>query len=751
MQIHELTKRRKKRADEGLLSGLKDAYTAAKTGFGAGRASDARNSNVAGATGALGALTSPSAYAAASAKNAETSAMAKYNKVMGIDPNAPAQPAAPAATGQSDIAAVTKQITSTPEFADLSQVLPDPGQLLMVTMKNGGKYYKDENGVWKNESGEAIKGSPGEDGYGKAFDKVLDADQYTQEPVTSVSWGANAGTAAASTKTNTARTAPVKEARNPMATRSAASVVKGIIAKNQTLAKKLSDPTVQQAVQAASAKLDTVAQTRGMAAKSKKKKMVSAAQAMAKAVVGTGQAAAPGAQAGQDQQAQAQPGVAAQGGQASLVQKNIAAQTITSKAKVDGAQLAKAVAADPQVKQAVATIAKESKRIKIREASADSAEMVPWTDTNKPFRIKYNGKEYTYRNTPSASLTNLASSKLIQPQWYEYKSGWWSDKLNPVDSKLSNTLTQLVNTDPKLSPAKNAMASADRAYNKQEQDKANAPNVAQQKTQQKQQEKEKLEKDTADSIAKHNAGYAARMKADPAGMLRQQKIDHHNAQVKDVTDQLRNAEIFNTGQAPYLKQQLASLMAMKFEAEIKSLDNKLMEAIQMLKEEQVYITKDIRIRTAKGDYVKRVSDQQWYDPNGVMIDPDKYADYIKKLDATPMAQTQYQADAQKAAKGRGPGGTDTGAQQSAAAAAAAPPPPPPPQAPAATAPAPQEDPMDQALKQQKMAQWLRGQNVDSLNAQIKDTTNQLRNAQIFGTGQADYLQQQLAQLIAMKV
>jgi hypothetical protein len=199
---------------------------------------------------------------------------------------------------------------------------------------------------------------------------------------------------------------------------------------------------------------------------------------------------------------------------------------------------------------------------------------------------------------------------------------------------------------------------------------------------------------------------------------------------------------------PQVKQAVATIA----KESRKPLTKRLEEALQLLKEEQVYITKDIRIRTAKGDYVKRVSDQTWYDPNGVPIDPVKYADYVAKLDKTPQAQTQYQADAQKAAKGHGPGGTDTGAQQSAAAAAAAPPPPPPPppQAPAAAA-APQPDPMDQALKQQKMAQWLRGQNVDSLNAQIKDTTNQLRNAQIFGTGQADYLQQQLAQLIAMKV
>jgi hypothetical protein len=551
MQIHELTKRRKQRTDEagGLLKNIGDAISAAKTGYAAGKAGTGSTLGAAGtALGTFGkAITSPG-FAAQSDKDAnKDAAMKKYNDLKdkygwsdkpaaGAAPSAQAaQAAAPAATSQADVAAVTKQITSTPDFASLSQVLPDPGHLLKVKL-NGGEYYKDENGVWKNSDGKAIRGTPGEDGYGKAFDKIIDADQYSQVDLKGVSWGANSG--AASNVKN--------EARNPMAQRSAASVVKGIIkANNKELAKKLSDPAIQPAVQAASAKLDTIAQTRGEAARSKKKKMISAATAMAKALVGAGQTATPGTPAGQDQQAQAQPGAAAQGGQASPQQKQIAVQTITSKAKIDGAQLAKAAAADPQVKQAVATIAKESRM--------------------------------------------------------------------PLTQRLA-------------------------------------------------------------------------------------------------------------------------------------------EAIQLLKEEQVYITKDIRIRTAKGDYVKRVSDQQWYDPNGVMIDPEKYADYIKKLDATPMAQTQYQADAQKAAKGKGPGGTDTGAQQSAAAAAAAPPPPPPPpQAPAAAAAAPQPDPMDQALKQQKMAQWLRGQNVDSLNAQIKDTTNQLRNAQIFGTGQEDYLQQQLAQLIAMKV
>jgi hypothetical protein len=53
--------------------------------------------------------------------------------------------------------------------------------------------------------------------------------------------------------------------------------------------------------------------------------------------------------------------------------------------------------------------------------------------------------------------------------------------------------------------------------------------------------------------------------------------------------------------------------------------------------------------------------------------------------------------------------------------------------------------------QQAIQNFLRSRDVNSLNSQIKDTTNQLRNAQIFGTGQETYLQQQLAQLIAMKV
>ena len=148
-------------------------------------------------------------------------------------------------------------------------------------------------------------------------------------------------------------------------------------------------------------------------------------------------------------------------------------------------------------------------------------------------------------------------------------------------------------------------------------------------------------------------------------------------------------------------------------------------------ESQVAISKDIHVKTKLGDYVKRVADQQWYDPKGVHIDPEKYADYIKKLDATPAAQTQYQNDTRK------------GAQSVDAFLKANPP-----SAPAAPKPA---DPLKQMADQQALQSQMRAHDVAQLNQQINDTTQQLRMAQIFGTGQETYLTQQLAQLIAMKV
>ena len=159
-----------------------------------------------------------------------------------------------------------------------------------------------------------------------------------------------------------------------------------------------------------------------------------------------------------------------------------------------------------------------------------------------------------------------------------------------------------------------------------------------------------------------------------------------------------------------------------------------MELNNLLNEDHnVAISKDIHVKTKLGDYVKRAADQQWYDPNGVRIDPIKYADYIKKLDNTPAAQTQYQADTRK------------GAQSVAAFLKANPA-----SAPTLT-PTKAVDPLKQMADQQELRAQLRAHDVAQLNQQIADTTQQLRNAQIFGTGQETYLQQQLAQLIAMKV
>jgi hypothetical protein len=171
----------------------------------------------------------------------------------------------------------------------------------------------------------------------------------------------------------------------------------------------------------------------------------------------------------------------------------------------------------------------------------------------------------------------------------------------------------------------------------------------------------------------------------------------------------------------------------------KSLEQRLTEALNLLNETQVYITKDIHVRTPKGDYIKRASDQTWYDPNGVPIDPVKYADYIKKLDATPMAQTRYQADAKNAK------GSDSALikQQAANQAAAKAP---------TQVPAPQAapDPLQQMADQERMQAILRNRDVAGLNSMIQDTFNQLQNAKIFNTGQEDYLNDRMKALMAMK-
>jgi hypothetical protein len=162
-----------------------------------------------------------------------------------------------------------------------------------------------------------------------------------------------------------------------------------------------------------------------------------------------------------------------------------------------------------------------------------------------------------------------------------------------------------------------------------------------------------------------------------------------------------------------------------------------------LSESQVAISKDIHVKSPKGDYVKRASDQQWYDPNGILISQDKYADFVAKLDATPAAQARYQAERGK--------GSDVAAIKSREAAyskaeldaavkaavdkamAAHPQPaPPPPQATAA----------DWAEHQAEVNR----QN----NAAMAKTMNDLRYAEYFNTGQQDYLKQQVAQLIGTR-
>jgi hypothetical protein len=179
----------------------------------------------------------------------------------------------------------------------------------------------------------------------------------------------------------------------------------------------------------------------------------------------------------------------------------------------------------------------------------------------------------------------------------------------------------------------------------------------------------------------------------------------------------------------------------------KKLDSLLAQAGIALSEGQVAISKDIRVKSPKGDYVKRASDQQWYDPNGILISQDKYPDFVKKLDATPAAQTAYQA-ALSSSKGSG---SDTAliksredayskAELDAAVKAAVEkamaahpqPTPPPPQATAA----------DWAEHQAEVNR----QN----NAALAKTMNDLRYAEYFNTGQQAYLQQQAAQLIGTK-
>jgi hypothetical protein len=44
-----------------------------------------------------------------------------------------------------------------------------------------------------------------------------------------------------------------------------------------------------------------------------------------------------------------------------------------------------------------------------------------------------------------------------------------------------------------------------------------------------------------------------------------------------------------------------------------------------------------------GDYVKRAADQQWYDPSGVLISPEKYPDAVEKLEAAAQKNKNYKS------------------------------------------------------------------------------------------------------------
>jgi len=182
------------------------------------------------------------------------------------------------------------------------------------------------------------------------------------------------------------------------------------------------------------------------------------------------------------------------------------------------------------------------------------------------------------------------------------------------------------------------------------------------------------------------------------------------------------------------------------------LDEQLSRELRKLKyfslnEDQVQITQDIVVKTNLGNYVKKAEDQTWYDPNGVPIDPVKYADYIKKLDATPAAQTRYQADS---LSGRGSDTAFAKDKQAAQAKAAAQ------SAPIKATPAliqqatQNPDPVQQIADQDRLQAILRARNVEALNALTQDTFNQLQNAKIFKTGQEDYLNDRLKALMAMK-
>jgi len=580
MQIHELTKRRKP-VDEGILSGIKDAFTAAKTGFQQGASAGTKSPNIAGAAGALGALTGPMAGAVASNQNALNAAdksRQAINKKLGLT-GANAIQGAKRAAGdvsaastqnkqaqasqqqvQKQVQTMTQTFVKTPEFADLSLVLPDAGKMLMVQTKNGGQYFKDDKGVWYAEAeSPAVPPKQVPPQQTKPLDALISADQYKQ--VASIVGGVPPATKDKKSAPNIQGGSELQKAQ---AAGSAARQAVGdnrselqIAAEPNSIVNRqmATDPTLKEAAGGFNRRAIAIKQAKD------------------------------------------------------LVAKNVI--PLATKNKVNPNQ----IASDPSTKKAL------DKLNKLSQATVSKI---------KSSKVKKQQVSQAFTDYATAALTSALGA---------------SGQGAPADNQAANT---------PASQTEKAMA--------------------------------------VQTISKMTGQDGAKI-----------------AQAAETN--------------PQVKQALATITK-------ESLEQKLNEALLLMNEAQIFITKDIVVKTASGNYVKNHRDQLWYDPNGTPIDPVKYAEYIAKLDATPQAQARYQADAVNSK------GSDTGI------ANAEPIVPPAPELPA--------DPIQQMADQQHLSTMMRVQQVNNLNAQIQDTFNQLQNAKIFNTGQEDYLKDRMAALIAMK-
>jgi len=54
-------------------------------------------------------------------------------------------------------------------------VLPDPGMVLLVTLPNGGRYFKDFRGTWWNELNQQVQSEQTD-----ILERMLAMDKYTQ-------------------------------------------------------------------------------------------------------------------------------------------------------------------------------------------------------------------------------------------------------------------------------------------------------------------------------------------------------------------------------------------------------------------------------------------------------------------------------------------------------------------------------------------------------------------------------------------